>query len=241
MQKTTPAPPGAPGRPTPQTPTPPPGAGPVAGTADPAALRVQLGDINVQLAALRAQWRGLQRQLESMRIDNPARPAVQQQAADVGIKIAQLEGDAARIQAQLGVLQGTTGQPVLPPRSRQFDPDLAAGLMFAFIFAVLMPISIAYARRVWRGRPNVSPTSDPTIAPRFDRLEHAIDAIAIEVERVSEGQRFVTKILAERPSPVSAAKGEHGDYGSAMRALGAGAAEPVSMPERETVRRNTPH
>ena len=36
--------------------------------------------------------------------------------------------------------------------------------------------------------------------PRFDRLEQAVDAIAIEVERVSEGQRFVTKILAERPA-----------------------------------------
>ena len=30
------------------------------------------------------------------------------------------------------------------------------------------------------------------------RLEQAIDAIAIEVERVGEGQRFVTKLLAER-------------------------------------------
>jgi hypothetical protein len=33
---------------------------------------------------------------------------------------------------------------------------------------------------------------------REERLEQAIDAIAIELERVGEGQRFVTKLLAER-------------------------------------------
>jgi hypothetical protein len=40
-------------------------------------------------------------------------------------------------------------------------------------------------------------------APRFDdqrlaRLEQAVDAIAIEVERVSESQRFISKLLGER-------------------------------------------
>lgn len=35
---------------------------------------------------------------------------------------------------------------------------------------------------------------------RLERLEYAIDAIALEVERLGEGQRFVTKILADRPA-----------------------------------------
>ena len=35
---------------------------------------------------------------------------------------------------------------------------------------------------------------------RFARLEQAVDAIAIEVERVAEGQRFTTKLLADRTS-----------------------------------------
>lgn len=33
---------------------------------------------------------------------------------------------------------------------------------------------------------------------RLARLEQAIEAIAVEVERVAEGQRFVTKLFAER-------------------------------------------
>jgi hypothetical protein len=33
---------------------------------------------------------------------------------------------------------------------------------------------------------------------RLRRLEQAVDAIAVEVERVGEGQRFVTKLLEDR-------------------------------------------
>ena len=36
---------------------------------------------------------------------------------------------------------------------------------------------------------------------RLERLEHAIDSIAIEIERISEGQRFTTKLLSERTLP----------------------------------------
>jgi hypothetical protein len=33
---------------------------------------------------------------------------------------------------------------------------------------------------------------------RLERIEQAVDAIALEVERMSEGQRFTTRLLAER-------------------------------------------
>jgi hypothetical protein len=35
------------------------------------------------------------------------------------------------------------------------------------------------------------------IEERLSRIEHAVEAIALEVERISEGQRFTTKLLAE--------------------------------------------
>lgn len=35
---------------------------------------------------------------------------------------------------------------------------------------------------------------------RLTRIEQAVDSIAVEVERVSEGQRFATKLLADRQS-----------------------------------------
>lgn len=38
---------------------------------------------------------------------------------------------------------------------------------------------------------------------RLERVEQAVEAIAIEIERVSEGQRFVTKMLNDRAQPLS--------------------------------------
>ena len=38
---------------------------------------------------------------------------------------------------------------------------------------------------------------------RLERLEQAVEAIAIEVERVGEGQRYLTRVLENRASPPS--------------------------------------
>lgn len=66
------------------------------------------------------------------------------------------------------------------------------------VTAIGVPIARAYARRLERT------PSQPSIAPevmaRLERMEQALDSIAIEVERISEGQRFTTKLLAERSS-----------------------------------------
>lgn len=43
----------------------------------------------------------------------------------------------------------------------------------------------------------------PEVTARLERMEQAIDSIAIEVERISEGQRFTTKVLAERAGVLS--------------------------------------
>src|SRR3954471_11431585 len=59
---------------------------------------------------------------------------------------------------------------------------------------------------VWiRSRARQVAAGDPTIAPRLEeiskhlaQLENVMESTAIEVERISEGQRFTTKLLAER-------------------------------------------
>lgn len=53
-----------------------------------------------------------------------------------------------------------------------------------------------------------SKTSAPALQPamsedRMVRLEAAVEAIAIEVERISEGQRFTTRLLSENSQPIS--------------------------------------
>jgi hypothetical protein len=47
----------------------------------------------------------------------------------------------------------------------------------------------------------------PETEERLVRIEQAVDAIAVEVERISEGQRFTNRLMAERtPAPLPASK-----------------------------------
>jgi len=44
----------------------------------------------------------------------------------------------------------------------------------------------------------LQPTPDPQLESRLARMETSLDSIAIELERISEGQRFTTKLMSER-------------------------------------------
>lgn len=41
-------------------------------------------------------------------------------------------------------------------------------------------------------------SNNPMVEARLQRIEEAVETIAVEIERMGEGQRFVTKLLAER-------------------------------------------
>ncbi len=64
---------------------------------------------------------------------------------------------------------------------------------------IFTPMARAYARRMEKEGSNTR--LSPDVTARLERMEHAIDSIAIEIERISEGQRFTTKLLAERAGP----------------------------------------
>jgi hypothetical protein len=71
-----------------------------------------------------------------------------------------------------------------------------------FAMVVLVAIGVPLARGIvkrWE-REGAVPTIPGDVTARLERMEHAIDAIAVEVERISEGQRFTTKLLSERES-----------------------------------------
>jgi hypothetical protein len=207
-------------------------------------LRDQAGQLQVQLAGLRAQWKGLQTQLNSMRLDNPARPPIQQQAADVGVQMAQVQGQLATIEEQLALRGGRTSIVVSPPMfNRGFDPDMVVGLSFVLLLCVTLPFAIAFARRLGRRGPAPYDARLDTTSPRLDRIEQAVDAIAIEVERISEGQRFVTRLLSERPVQAgTGAAAEPVPAEGQLRALGAGPMQEIRAPQRQAVRTsNTPH
>jgi len=72
------------------------------------------------------------------------------------------------------------------------------GTVITVLLTVVGPLVRAYARKV-SGESTQRAASVPAeVAVRLERMEQTIDAMAIEMERISEGQRFVTKLLAER-------------------------------------------
>ena len=80
-----------------------------------------------------------------------------------------------------------------------------AQVMFVIVSTVgaLSGIGIAihaYFRRSNRSNIGAVPVSAPIASgeERLLRIEQAVDAIAVEVERISEGQRFLTKLQSER-------------------------------------------
>lgn len=62
-----------------------------------------------------------------------------------------------------------------------------------------VPIVRAWVRAKERN-PALSP-AEIEREQRLARMETAIESMAVELERISEGQRFVTKLLAERERP----------------------------------------
>lgn len=78
------------------------------------------------------------------------------------------------------------------------SPFIVPVAFFVMVGAIVigLPIARAAARRM--ERQSLAPPVPPDVVQRLERIEHAVDSIAVEVERISEGQRFTTKLLSER-------------------------------------------
>ncbi len=91
-------------------------------------------------------------------------------------------------------LQGPPPMPQIP-----FEVVLIVREVFTsiVIIALGIPVIRALSRRFLAPRP-VAPALPAEVMQRLERIEQAVDSIAIEVERVSESQRFTTKLLTDR-------------------------------------------
>jgi hypothetical protein len=68
----------------------------------------------------------------------------------------------------------------------------------AIVFGTSAATILSLAKMRMRASQRRNELSDPAVDERLYRIEQAVDAMAIEIERMSESQRFTTKILAER-------------------------------------------
>ena len=85
-------------------------------------------------------------------------------------------------------------QDVVPRGAVQMTFALSAALI---AIAVVGPIVRVFVRRYERQAFNAKVSAE--VQARLDAMERNIDTVAVEVERVSEGQRFTNKLLEQRP------------------------------------------
>lgn len=91
-----------------------------------------------------------------------------------------------------------------PPSPNDIPPEVIplAGIVFGNITAMVLlyPLIRAWIRgRERRTAAVAAPAAVPAeLGQRLERIEQAVESVAIEVERISEAQRFQTRVLAER-------------------------------------------
>ena len=86
----------------------------------------------------------------------------------------------------------------IPPQA----VDMAMGFFFTVVVIIIgLPIARAFARRM--DRKAVPPQIPAELTAQLSQITQAVDAIALEVERISEGQRFATRLLSEQRDAAS--------------------------------------
>lgn len=175
-----------------------------------AATRIELGD---QLEALTERREEVADQLHGAEM--AARPGLIARLSALDERIARLEQEV--LQADDAIAAAVSAGVIAPPSPEQTETQeahqwdiatfqeraamLMAGeaLLFLLLGIVLYKLGWARAKARFAGtQPN---------DPRIDQLQNSVDAIAVEVERISEGQRYVSKLLNEGAQPDVVATG----------------------------------
>jgi hypothetical protein len=182
------------------------------------ATRVRLNDLRSELQDAAERRNSIAGRLREADID--ARQGYQDRLKILDARIFTIENEITRLGRELAAAP-SEALNAAQPASQAPDPNqIAAQVMDDIVpivailsVFVLAPIVITISRFLWKRSTNAPPAirSDHATHERLEQLQQAVDAIAIEVERISEGQRYVTKVIGNR-------------------GLGAGDAEPMRVP-----------
>ncbi|MGH9719250.1 MAG: hypothetical protein ACRD8O_03500 [Bryobacteraceae bacterium] len=216
--------------------TPAPPTAPLVAGAQPPATAVQMleaarafrNELRNQLDRAEERRDDLAQELtQTSSGDAAARAGLEARLKDTDARIASLDQQIAAAEQRVAEAAAVPGATFEPPRTiiqRRGPPEEFFVVGGLFIFFVMMPIAVGYARRLWKRAAVVVSSEMPAeLTDRLNRLEQAVDAVAVELERVGEGQRYVTRVFSEQ-----------------NRALGAGAAEPLEVRQREAIQQGRP-
>ncbi len=167
------------------------------------ALKLQRTEINEQIRALRGRRNELDEQRHQA--SGAQRTAIEARIAEIDAQRVALDGRLDQINERLSNVDVSAFvTTALAPRRDPVEDAFARNMvplagMFSTFF--LLPLAIAFARLLWkRGtaaaqRPALN---EQAMVTRLEQLQTSVDAMAVEVERISENQRYVAKLQGEK-------------------------------------------
>jgi hypothetical protein len=194
------------------------------------AIDQQRSELNSQLTSLTIQRDLLNQQTRNA--DPAGQAQLQAQIKAIGDRTAQvikqmaaLDDAANKVMADGSGLAGFPGQAqgrgdavvvIPPPIVSRPGSGGGVGTERIAIFGIIgVTVMVVFALQ-WLRRPRLSSSGlGPSDVNRLERLQQAVDVIAVEVERIAESQRYLSKALTEG------------------KVLGSGPAEDLRAPVRE--------
>ncbi|HUQ46696.1 MAG TPA: hypothetical protein VM053_00475 [Gemmatimonadaceae bacterium] len=161
-------------------------------------LRARRSELSAQLSSAANRRERLVREMNKAQ-PGPARAGLEQRIGVLDQRMVQIESDLAITGQQLS----TTQAGILSTQAQRSIGNLSRGnvtaISIVFTIFVLAPLALVAARNMWKrgNRPGPLPP-DAENARKMEQLQQSVDTIAVEMERVSEGQRFVTRLLSEQ-------------------------------------------
>lgn len=213
----------------PPVPVPPiPGEFPVTLSTDGAsptavlkAMEAQRRELRDQLERLQDQRQDIANDLRAEELTAPDREGLTQRLQATDARIANLEQQIAQADLAVAKAAAVPGAVVEPPPPVRNNSDVTEGVTavaIVFTLFVLFPMALAYSRRLWKRGATVIAPVPPEVTERLEQMGQAVESIAVEVERIGEGQRFLTRVMSEQ-----------------SRSLGAGAAQSIPVPQGQKV------
>jgi hypothetical protein len=172
--------------------------------ADVDALQAQRSELSSQLISSNSRRNELSRSLRSAR-PGPDQTGIESRISQMDARITSIEADIAASGRALaaapnGLYRQTstsTGTPLY--RYGQPSAGQLTAISIVGLITIGLPLSIAFARLIFRRGSRPAPPQIPKdVSDRLERMEQGIEAVAVEVERIGEGQRFVTQLMSDR-------------------------------------------
>jgi hypothetical protein len=223
------------------SPPPPPAAPTVQGSEFPVTIMPDGASSSAVLKAMEAQRSELRDQLERVQdqrneiagwlkaedITAPDREGLAGRLRETDARISNLEQQIAQADAAVAKAAAVPGAVVEPPPPLPDSSDVSEGVTavsIVFTLFVLFPIALSYSRRLWRRGGTIVPPVPREVTDRLEQMGQAVESIAVEVERIGEGQRFLTRVMSDQSA----------------RQLGVGAAQPIPVPQAERAAERAP-